>query len=552
MRLSSVTLERLGVALLLGAVLFVHARRLDRPFEHGFGGYQGAFFALAAAGYERHGLASSAGYPALELDGPCWGGLDDLAPLASSGSDASARVVYRNHPPSAMLLAWSSIRALAPPGWAESSSVPGPPASPGTIECLERIPFLALHLAGLLAFWWAMRVAAGRGFALTALALYATAPVALYYGSFANLETPSLPGLFLALGFHARWLRTRAKRDLAAAGAGLAIASAFTWAPLAFVPWLALHAAARLGLRAGARSGLSLALAAAIPLAAHAVLSRWIAAPPQDFLARARHLLAPLVDGELAIGRWAALQAEHAFAALGPALALAAILGLAIGARRAWIARRERASIGGDPARASDPRTAPVEITALLCAGALLFHLAFYRHTGEDQPNFALYLAPAAAAAAALVFDALAPRLWALRGGLAPLVVAVSLVALPGLAFADAFARAQARPEWPSPKELAREVEGLVPQGSVCLAPAELGFDLQTACYAGRNLVVLDQPQDFDALAARFAAWSARPRCLLLSIDAEDRASPSDWLEYARGHGTLSKRSGRWSLWSLR
>ena len=535
--------EFAALLLLLVAALVPRARRLADPFDGTFTGYQGAFFAIAAVGYERFGVARFAGYPALALDGPSLGGMDDVALVEADGGLVA---VYRNHPPLSMLLAWASIAAFAPDGWSDAWRSGEPPRA---VEAPERAPFLALHLAGLLALWWAVREGFGASAALAALALYAFAPVALVCGPRANLETPSLPFVLAAVALHARWLRDGRPRALALAALALAAGAAFTWAPALYAPVLASHALARRGARAALGSGLALSLACALPLGAHALLSRASGAPPQDFLARAGFLLGPLFDGSAPPGRWLALQLAHANDALGPVLLAAAALGFALLHARRVSPALDRALARN---RAPGAPPAPLDVATPILAGAGAYLACFWRHTFEDQPNFLLYLAPAAAAHAAVLCDALAGPLLRLRAGVAPHVALCSGLALAGLAATDAWrAERQRERGAPEPRELAREVVELVPREGWTAAPLALGLDFPTAFYAWRNLVPVRSGAELSAVRRRLEGARAGPGRLLLPRDDPERSRPAATELRRETSGTLAGGAGRWALWRM-
>ena len=83
---------------------------LAKPLDRGMGGWQGAFFSLAARGYESHGALEHRGHPSIAIHGGRISA-DDLR-RAPDGA-----WVYANHPPVAPLLAWAEAN-----GWIAGKS----------------------------------------------------------------------------------------------------------------------------------------------------------------------------------------------------------------------------------------------------------------------------------------------------------------------------------------------------------------------------------------------------------------------------------------------
>lgn len=491
-------LERGGVVLILLAALFVRARRLADPFGSDFGGHQGAFFAIAAVDYERFGVGRFGGYPILALDGPSLGGKDDLAlPRDGTGNE----VVYVNHPPTTALLAWASLKIFGPDGWSEAWREHRAPVG---VEAAERTPFLLLHLLGLGALWWAMRQGFGSQPAMLALALYAALPVSIVYGPLANLENPAIPFALLALGFHARFVREGRRADLAAQATCLAIACSVTYAPLFLVPALGLHLALRGDRRRAVQATLVCGAAALLPLLVNAFWAGHIASDRAGLLDRARYLIGPLLDGSTSPWEWIWTQLVHLRAAMTLPALFAAAIGLGVLALR-----REKSR---------------VDVVTPLLLAATLYLVAFYRHTLEDQRMFLLWLAPAVAALGAIALDAAAPALLRLRGGVAPLVVATSLIVMPCLA-REAEIRAELAV--PSPVDAGREIARLVPPDAVVLCPESAGYNLAWAFYAWRNVAPGRSREDLDRLLERWPRLRGKPAFLVApSVDARWSVRP--------------------------
>ncbi|MEM7309089.1 MAG: glycosyltransferase family 39 protein [Planctomycetota bacterium] len=541
-------MERVAVALLLLAAFVPRVRDFRGTFDREFEGFQGTFFASCALNYERLGLGHLGGYPSLNIDLP-------------EGDYKDGAYIYGNHPPTVPLLTWASLKLLAPEGWGEAWREFEPPEG---IEPYVRFPFLALHMLGLFAFWWALRQASGPRVALLGLAVLAMTPVSVLYAQLVNYENPSLPFICLGCGFHARYLRGMSGPNLLGMGLSFAAAAAVTFAPLFFVPPLVLQALLRRGWRGALRPALAVGLCAALPIAVHGLWVR--AALPSEasesVLARAAHLIEPMFTGAEPFGEWVRRQAVRASFFLSPPIVAAALGGLGV---IAW--RRLRGAKA--PNAAADGR---VELAPPLLLGGVTLQLLFYTHTfdGEGvwdgQTVFLLNLAPGAAAAAAVLLDALATPLARLRGGVAPLVVATSLVGLPGIARAN-----QVRYRWrepgprddpartfgpdaPLPATVGREISELLPPVSVGFYPEALGFNQAASWYAWRTLIDVEK-ETFGAGVgiATLLGLGERPRFLLIPKDPapEVEAQVGDVHEQLKAAGEPFRTSEHWEVWSL-
>jgi hypothetical protein len=184
-------------------------------------------------------------------------------------------------------------------------------------------------------------------------------------------------------------------------------------------------------------------------------------------------------------------------------------------------------------ARLAELEVAParerIDVAGLLALGAALYLLAFYRHTLEAQRPFQLLVAPAVAASAASALASLARPLLRLRAGIAPHVLLVGSLVLPGflpLARLEHEFRAPGPaddpqlsegPELALPKNLGHAIAPLVPRGTVAFVPEALGTTPALAFYAWRNVLPAGDargtvPPPFSS--SRFLAGA--PRCLLL------------------------------------
>ncbi len=535
-------LERLGVALLLLAACVPRVRGIAGPLDREFDGFQGAFFAIASVNYERLGVGRFGGYPCLDLD---------------LGDDPEGGpMVYVNHPPAMPLLAYASVKLLGPAGWGDAWREGRPPEG---IELALRLPFLACHLLGLVAFWWALREAGGPRLALLGLALISALPISIAYAQLVNYENPSLPWVLLGCGFHARFLRRRPGRNLLWAALSFAAGAGVTFAPLFFLPPLLLQALLRRGPRDALRAALALGGAACVPIALHAVWVRFGVpeAVSEGVAARARLLLAPLFTGEAPLHEWARRQGLRLLYYGTWPMVLAALGGLV-------------AALA--PARARRATDAPLELGPPLLAGGVLYLLAFYRHTFDGagvfdgQTIFLIYLAPGVAALAAALLDRLAAPLALLRGGIAPLVVAVSILALPGLKRANELYRlwrepgpsdgaADTRgPDMPLPSTTGAQLARLLPAGALGFYPASMSFNLAPGYYAWRTLLPVTQAGFGERLGqARLRGLGSRERYLLLPKDPPPAvlADVGGVRAELAAAGAPAAEDERWELWRL-
>jgi hypothetical protein len=521
------------------------------PFDREFEGAQGAFFALGAVNYERLGLDAAGGYPVVNVD-------LDAGALGAVRSDLrsapGAWYVYANHPPLVPWISWASIRAGQGPGWAAACDQGRAPAG---VEPWIRAPFLLFHLAALGGLWWALKAGAGARRAWVALAIAASMPVAVLYGSLVNYENPSLLCAVLAAGFSARWIATGSPRLLWGACLCFGLGSLVSFATACFAPPLALLVLLRAGMGRAARFTLAVGLSAGLPLLLHGFWSARVLAelghPAESVLVRARALWAPLLDGTAPPQHWAALQIERLGPWFGWPAAAAAAMGLAVLVARGLAAKKKPLSAAAGVAQDREP---PGLEPALL-AGGCLYLFVFYRHTLDPQHPFLLMLVPGLAGLAAL--------------GLERLVAPFGRPALPlatlGLAATLALQGQELRREFRAPRSTANptqaidlpdvtgaEFAGLVPAGGFGIHPACVGLNAAVTFYAWRSLWPAASPADTlpRAVARAFGLGSA-PHVLLLpkhpwpGVAAEILNFEREWV----GSAPADRESAHWRAWDL-
>ena len=478
--------ERVGVLLLLVAAFVPRVRDITSPWDRELEGFQGSFFTVCALNYERLGVGLLGGYPVVNID---------LPPDPKTKS-----YQYPNHPPTVPLLAWVSIRAFGPEGWSEAWKRGESP--PRGTETAARLPFLAFHMAGLLALWWAVRQAGGAQRAMLALAIVAALPVSVLYGTLINYETPCLPLIVLGCGFHIRYLRRGGRRDLLLAAGSFFAGALVTFNPAFFVGPLVLQTLWHRGWRRAFVEGAALSVASLVPPLLHAT---WLkttlpAAPAEAVLSRVGRMLAPLTSGAAPFPEWLARQWIRLDYFMTTPVVLAAGAGALLLVYRG-VARRRTGE------RKADEDPGPVSLGLPLLAGGSLVMFFFYHHTwdGEGARNgqtiYLLNLVPACAVLTAVLLDALARPLRHLRGGFAPLVLLTSLFVLPGLGRA-----ANLRQRWRAPgpaddpaltagpptslpDRWGEQIAEVLPAGAIGFYPRSMGFTPAVSYYAWRTLL---------------------------------------------------------------
>ena len=544
--------ERLGVALILLTALVPRLRDVAAPFDREAEGAQGAFFAISAVNYERLGLRRTAGYPVLNVDALRESASGVLLPLPTQHW-----LMYANHPPLVPVVAWAAVEALGPEGWDEAWREG---RAPEGIELPMRLPFVTAHALFLLALWWAVREGHGAQTAMIALGLAAATPVLVFYGTLVNYENPALLFVALAAGQHVRWQREGRWQDLALFALACFAGSCVTFAGAFFLPFFVLAAFAAGRFARGALEAVVGALATALPLLLHATLAqrvgRRLGLELPDPLERAHAIVAPLLDGTVGVGVWAARQVERAGTWIGWLPVALAVVGVAV-----LFARLSR-----PVAPALQPRWRRIDVGAPLLLGGLLYLFAFYRHSYDPQHSFLMLVAPGVAVLAAVALDALGPLLLHLRAGVAPLVVVASTVCLLGVQESNLlrhrYRATEAErerhhlppPALPLPDRTGAELAALIPPGALGLYPSATGLNLAVNFYAWRSLVALEAADDlrFEAIAEAAGLHDA-PRYLLLpTTPPPEAAAQAETLRAALvGAGTKRGRGEAWEAFSL-
>jgi len=510
------TRERIALAMLVLAALWLRVPGLAKPFDREFGGHANAFFAIAAVNYEREGAWKHAGYPSVRIDGPAVVS-DDV--VGTREDDAVS--IYVNHPPTVPLLAWSSVRALGPAGWGERWR---DGLAPIGIESALRLPFLALHVLGLVALWWAVRPAIGARAALLAVAFAGIAPVGVTYGPLVNYENAVMPFVLVTLGAWIRHARDGSRRMLALAASASFVGGCITWAPLAFAVAITIDAAFRARWKLAVRAAFVVGGAAAIPLGAHVLLARASGAVRGNVLERVPVVLGPIVESPLLALAWLRVQIGHAVESIGIAMLALAAFAIVAWTVRSW---RERAS----RRITTLPRVDPAFEAAPLVLGALVYLLAFHRHTLEPQRMFQLALVPSAAACAASAVDWIAARGSSLRTALAAalvLVVAVESVIRTRTIQRHMHARgAHDGPDGdgtirvPLPTTAGADIASATPRGWIAVIPPGTGLHLAAGYYAWRNVVIASSPRALGGIRALHPSSRTQRACALTPVAPE-------------------------------
>jgi hypothetical protein len=531
--------ERLGVALLIAAAALLRGFDLAAPFDRGFDGFQGAFFAIGAINYERLTIGASGGYPVENVE--------------NRRGERQSWYVYPNHPPTVPLIAWAALEAFAGEDW---NAAWREDRSPQGIEGTLRFPFFVAGLIGLWALWWTAREAAGARVAMLALAVAALAPLGILYGGLVNYELPVLAPVVLGAGAAARWMRTGARSWLGLAALLFAAGGLVTYAALCFVPPLALWAWTRRGASGALALGAALGFAALAPLAAHGLWAAHVLGdlgrPSAPLAERALALWSPAFDGSMPIGEWLGRNGERIARHSSLGAGLAAVLGLGVALAP----------------RAARPPGAGLALALL--AGGLAAMLAFYRHSFEEQTPFLLLVGPGIAVLAALGLAALAD----FAAGLLhrPRHAGVAAVLLAGvIGIFECRTATELRhawrepgpnddppgalgPELPMPEQCGREIAAVLEPGAVGLYPAALGFTPAVSFYAWRSLFPIDAASPMASVPLiEELGLAAAPRYLLLPRRPPSAAVPAvDALRaLAQDVAAPTVTSERWEAWRL-
>jgi hypothetical protein len=510
--------------------LLLHLPVVGGEFDRGFDGFQGAFFAGSAVNYQELGTSPTHGYPLAQIDPP---------------ADPAGWNVYTNHPRFVPHVALASLRLFGPEGWDER---PGP-VPPGT-EAAVRAPFFLLQVLG----WFALAATAwrlvGRRGGLIALALSANLPIGMALAGLVNYEHPSVAFVCAALllatysrapaGDASMETEARRRRFAFAAGVTCGLGTFVTYAPILFVPAIALVCGRGTRLFAAVAGAVTAGLALVPHVLASAAVRDVVGARSPSIFARLEALIAPSWNGELPPARWLAAQFEAIDWSFGVALAAVAAIGLVLALVQ--IVRTHDAAPFEQLARA----------VAALAASALGVQVLYWRHTGDPQESFMLNAAPAFVLAIVFALEWLARRVGPRRGPGLAVLVAIGLVAAasnvsrahleelraPGpfdvaeTGGASASRSGAGLP--PLPRTAALDVEHLVPEGAVVWYPARLGLTIATSYYAWRTLLPFT-PGDYDSATALQSALglTGRPVWILLPLapDSEEMAADAATVE---------------------
>jgi len=143
-----------------------------------------------------------------------------------------------------------------------------------------------------------------------------------------------------------------------------------------------------------------------------------------------------------------------------------------------------------------------------------------------------MYLTPGIALAASLLFEKLNNPLAKLRGGIAPLVIAVSLVCVPGLERANQLRRPirapgprddaalTTGPAMPLPSVMGREIAPVIPAGQFAICPLALGITPAALYYSWRTIIPVD-PNDRATTSLALAKIAARGQDAWLLLPRE-------------------------------
>ncbi len=546
------TRERITLALLVIAALWLRVPGLSKPFDREFGGHANAFFAIAAVNYEREGAWKHAGYPSVRIDGPAIVS-DDV--VGTAADDAAS--IYVNHPPTVPLVAWTSVRAFGPDGWGERWREG---LAPVGIESALRLPFLALHVLGLLALWWAVRPAIGARAALFAVGFAGLAPVGVTYGPLVNYENAVMPFVLVTLGAWIRHARDGSRRMLALAAGASFVAGCITWAPLAFAGAITVDAAFRGRWRLAVRALAVVGVAAAIPLGAHVLLARASGAVRDNVLERVPVVLGPIAANPLLALTWLRVQLEHASESIGIAMLALAAFALAAWTVRRW---RERARVRDASQPRSGTESSATFEAAPLVLGALVYLLAFHQHTLEPQRMFQLALLPGVAVCAAAGVAAIRGRDSAARTAIATaLVLAVAGESVARTSSIQHHRHAPGAHDGlggdesirvPLPKTAGANIASATPRGWIAVIPPGTGLNLAAGYYAWRNIVVAPSPRAIDEIRTRIPSTRAQRACALLPLtpDPSSAASAAAFERELPPDAEWRFTSRGWRIWWL-
>lgn len=401
------------------------------------------------------------------------------------------------------------------------------------VEFPTRIPFFLLHLSSLVALWWGVERAYGRQVALLFLAFLATCPPSLAHASSPGTESLALLWIGLGIGVH-----------------GLALRK-FAWWPalaLAALTWLAWMTAKEVSLllcvlplealvRRKTRAFLSLALptwGVVALVASDAAGTNVTPAPWSGF-----------VDQEAGLGAALGSLLRETVTLVPPTVLAISVLGLAVRVvREVKLSWRERL-VALEYPKPEQPRA---ELGLWIALGTIAAALA----AESSGALRSLHLVPLISLGLALFFQQLTRPIAGLKAGIAPLVVAISLLAMPCFArFAQYEYRVRSSP---SPRELGAEILALdLPADALCCLPASSHAGRALEFYARRTLVpqeLLDRAElGTVALQRGILPWRATLLLPVAETESEDEQKLRALTE--RGATRLGENE-TWQAWLLR
>jgi dolichyl-phosphate-mannose-protein mannosyltransferase len=202
-------MNRYGSCLALVVIYTVSFRllTLNRPFDYDAEG-SGSLNAVLSRSYLRFDWAQTRGMPVLSLD----------------PNRATSIVFYPDHPPLVPLLIVPFYRVL------------------GVGEWQTRLPIALTTIGAILMLYRLLAVFATRRLAVVAAAIFAAAPMTLYFGGFADvIGMPLIFFVLVELFAYLRFQRAPGRRTFLSLLAAVVLAGACDWPAFVLVPIVATH-----------------------------------------------------------------------------------------------------------------------------------------------------------------------------------------------------------------------------------------------------------------------------------------------------------------------